>query len=253
MEPSVVVLLTMMASGTLILVAGFLFLLSTHLIWTRRRHSALQTALRGTHSPSPGEPPDMGLERPATWLAFRSEDPLRVAAALGLEGLMPNESPRPSWDLAPNEWFISPALNGWVLCWGPKLADPGDNIDRLHRLLMDLSAHFTGLQYYHQNQILGTHAWVRVENQQVYRAYAWAEGTQWNEGDFTAAERLLGLQCQPYGHTDPAWPSPDHPRANTLRVPMLAAQWSLDPLFYLRLGSAPGAGFVGVASRRETF
>jgi len=251
-EPSVAVLLTMMASGTLVLILGFLFLLCTHLAWQRKTRREESRSAFG--SPGGGEEgiSARDLERPESWIAFRTEDPLKAAAVLGLEALAPAEAPSQPSDLAPGQWFISPALNGWVMCWGSGLADPGENIDRLHRQLMGMAAHFSGLQYFHQNRALARHAWVRVENQQVYRAYAWADRTQWNEGDFTAAERSLDLKCEDYGQPEPTWPPPDQRRVNTLRVPMLAAKWSLDPLFYLRQGSGPGLGFIGVSSQRHS-
>lgn len=242
----------MMASGALVLIIGFLFLLCSHLIWLRKirqegAHSAFGLAREAEAGCSTRD-----LERPEAWIAFRTEDPLKAAAVLGLEALAPAEAPSQPADLAPGQWFISPSLNGWVMCWGTGLADPGENIDRLHRQLMGMAAHFSGLQYFHQNRALARHAWARIENQEVYRAYAWADRTEWNEGDFTAAERSLNLKCEPYGQPEAAWPVSDHCRVNTLRVPMLAAKWSLDPLFCLRQGSGPGLGFIGVCSQRHS-
>ena len=62
--------------------------------------------------------------RPATWLAVRAPDPAAVRAVLP----------------APDEFFISPPVNGWVIVTGPGLPDPGDDVDGCFRFLTRRSA-----------------------------------------------------------------------------------------------------------------
>jgi hypothetical protein len=73
---------------------------------------------------------------------------------------------------------------------------------------------------------------VRIENNRVYRAYAWAGETLWNQGDLTAAERELDLKCYEYGAAPLPFPftARDCNVANTDKVMQLAARWSIDPM-----------------------
>ena len=86
------------------------------------------------------------------------------------------------------------------------------------------------VQYFSMDCVLGFHAWARVREGHVMRAYAWAGRTEWNEGRITPEERVLGMQCGDYG---------DEPRLgfvgdstaemrNAERVPVLARRWGLD-------------------------
>ena len=70
-----------------------------------------------------------------------------------------------------------------------------------------------------------------MESGRVVRAYAWAGQTLWQQGRPTVAELQLRLRCLDYGEV-PAkslFDQSDIFSANTERVPLLAAKWSVDP------------------------
>ena len=87
------------------------------------------------------------------------------------------------------------------------------------------------MQFFLAEQVLQHHAWVRVENGVVTRAYAWAAETVWNQGAKTAAETDLSMKCFGYGEQPEAesWAAVKWMAANVAKVPLLAARWSLDP------------------------
>ena len=68
-----------------------------------------------------------------------------------------------------------------------------------YRFLRELSRKLGNVQFYSVNRVLNHHAWALLEDGEVYRAYAWAGETLWNEGFVTAAEKELGLVCFEYG------------------------------------------------------
>jgi hypothetical protein len=167
--------------------------------------------------------------RPASWLAVRSQDPKAVRAALGLDHF-----PSCPWVeglTGGHGFFIGPPVNGWIIVTGSGLPDPGNDADECFRFLTGLSRKLGHVQFFQAEQVLHHHAWVRVENGVVTRAYAWAAETVWNQGGKTAAETDLSMKCFGYGeHPDAtSWAAAEWTASNAAKVPLLAARWSLDP------------------------
>ena len=170
--------------------------------------------------------PAAGAIRPSSWLAVRKPDPAAVRTVLA----------------APDEFFVSPQLNGWVIVTGPGLPTPSDDVDGCFRFLAAASRKLGHLQFFHTEKFSGHHAWARLDNGRVIRAYAWAGETIWNQGTPTAAERGLGLNCNDYGE-DPgaeSWTTNEPVMANIEKIPLLAARWSLDPEIMHRAGDDVG-------------
>jgi hypothetical protein len=164
--------------------------------------------------------------RPACWLAVRTPDPAAVRAVL----------------TAPDEFFISPQVNGWVIVTGPGLPTPGDDVDGCFRFLEAASRRLGHLQFFHMEKFSGHHAWAQMANGRVTRAYAWAGETIWNQGVPTAAEHGLGMNCHGYGEHPGAepWTTNEQASANIEKIPLLAARWSLDPEILHRAGDDVG-------------
>jgi hypothetical protein len=168
---------------------------------------------------------------PNRWLAIRSGNPYVVQAALGLS------KPTPcSWEegltaASEQKLFISPPVQGWVLVFGSSLPDPAEDVDRCFRFVLDVTRKLGQVQFFSYNRVVNYHTWVQADQGRIVRAYAWAGKTLWNQGMLTRAEGDLGLMCFDYaesprrhnfGQVDPLG-------ANTDRVPLLAARWSIDP------------------------
>jgi len=162
-------------------------------------------------------------QRPSCWLAIRSATPEQVRDALGLSRFAPC-----SWAegmTGEHEFFISPRVNGWVIVTGLAIPTPDDDVDECFRFLVSLSRKLGHVQFFHAQRFLHHHAWARLDDGYVTRAYAWADGTVWNQGPRTLPEMELGLKCFDYG--DPC------PRNVAVRnaetVSRLAARWNFDP------------------------
>ncbi len=162
--------------------------------------------------------------RPTTWIAVRGATPLAVQRALGL-----NRSTPCSWYegmTGEHEFFISPRINGWVIVTGAGLPSPGDDVDASFLFLVALSRKLGHIQFFHADNPSHHHAWARIDDGYVTRAYAWAGETIWLQGTKTALEIELKMRC--FGYGDEAFPERTV-QANCDKVPMLAARWSLDP------------------------
>jgi hypothetical protein len=171
-------------------------------------------------------------DRPAKWLAIRCSNLIKIQSALGLVNPIPCSWAEGFSRCNDTKLFISPPVNGWVLVVGHSLPEPGDDIDHLYHFLMRLGRELGTILYFNANKVFNHHAWVRIENAQIYRAYAWAGETLWNQGEMTAAEKDLDLKCYTYGEGPLPFPfsAREAQITNTEKVIQLAARWSLDPM-----------------------
>jgi len=161
--------------------------------------------------------------RPTCWLAIRGSSSERVQEALGLSHSTPC-----SWSegmTGEHEFFISPRVNGWVIVTGVAIPTPNDDIDECFHFLISLSRKLGHVQFFYAEKFLHHHAWARLDDGCVTRAYAWIGETVWNQGARTVPETELEVKCVDYGEPCPsgvaAW--------NTEKVSQLAARWNFDP------------------------
>jgi hypothetical protein len=164
--------------------------------------------------------------RPTAWLAVRTLEPQAVRAALADK----------------DEFFISPRVNGWVIVTGPGLPDPGEDVDECFRFLTATSRKLGHVQFFYMEKFSAHHAWVRMDEGCVTRAYAWAGETIWNQGAKSLAENRLGLKCSGYGDDSEIgfWTMKQRAAENVEKIPLLAARWSLDPEILHRAGGISG-------------
>ena len=162
--------------------------------------------------------------RPDCWLAVRSASPEAVKIALGLHHAAPC-----SWEeglAGGHEFFISPRVHGWVIVTGLGLPDPDDDVDATFLFLTALSKEVGHVQYFYASRLLRHHAWARLDEGCVTRAYAWTGETVWNQGTETLPEIEIGLKTFGYGETAATVFDAEE---NFEKVSQLAARWSLDP------------------------
>lgn len=168
--------------------------------------------------------PPTRIPRPICWLAIRSVSPEAVRAALDLKHTEPC-----SWSeglAGGHDFFISPRVNGWVIVTGMGLPNPTDDVDSTFIFLTAMSRQLGHVQYFYASRLLHHHAWARLDDGCVTRAYAWAGETVWNQGTETLPEIEADVKLFAYG--DPSATILDA-ETNFEKVPRLAARWSLDP------------------------
>lgn len=230
---------------TSVVVGAFLVGLADHF---RRRKS-------GGYFSSRFQPQDSGSElfipflfdRPTKWLAIKCGNIVKVQTALSLDNPTPCSWTDGFSKVNDRKLFITPPVQGWILVVGQGLPEPAEDIDDLYHFLTKLARQLGSVQYFHANRVFNHHAWVRIENNQIYRAYAWAGETLWNQGELTAAEKALELKCCAYG--DAPLPFPFSAREsqsnNTDKVLQLAARWSFDPMAVNSHNLKASLGIVG--------
>lgn len=221
--------------------------------WVRRRREMERNEAFGIRR-DPFERPlqPFLFDRPSRWLVIRSGDIAKVQEALGLHNPTPCSVSEGLGKMGDGKLFLSPPMDGWILVVGSGLPDPADDIDRVFHFVMRLSHSLGAVQFFATNRVVNHHAWIRAENNRIYRAYAWCGETLWNEGEVTAAERELGLKCFEYGEQPSVFPfsAREAHFANAEKVPLLASRWSLDPTSIAQMGYNPHSGISGDVSNR---
>ena len=167
-------------------------------------------------------------EQPCRWLAIKGNHPAAVRDALHLHAPMPCSWEEGLIEAREHKLFISPPVSGWILVVGSSLPDPTGDVDECYHFLTNLSRKLGQIQFFSTNRALNHHAWALIDRGRVFRGYAWAGETLWNQGSQTAAEKDLKLACLDYGAAVDFTQS-DLPGQTTERVPMLASRWSVDP------------------------
>lgn len=180
-------------------------------------------------------------DNPTRWVAIKSTNPAAAQRVLGLHNAKPCSWCEGLSQLSEHALFISPPIEGWLLVLGPGLPDPSEDIDDCYRFILKLSRELGHVQFFSVNRAVNHHAWVRVEGERVVRAYAWADGTLWNQGKLSSAEGDLEMKCFGYGENPESFSGTSH-HTNADKVTFLAARWSLDPtnIDERRLSSAKG-------------
>jgi hypothetical protein len=225
---------------------GVLFVLAATR-WLREqklRNQLAQFDIPSTYTPNTKPKQSIFVERPTLWIAIRGSDPRSIQSALGL-----HHATSCSWEeglieARDHKLFISPQIAGWTLVVGSDLPEPGEDVDECFHFLTNLSRKVGHLQYFCANRALNHHAWAIVDRGQVFRAYAWASQTVWNQGPVTAAEKELGMACFPYAaRLD--YTQREVLGGNTEKVNALAARWSVDPAAVVENAFDSEMGIVG--------
>ncbi len=243
---SLICLLAMMVG-----VASFFVWLAGRQVRARRAQLAEARGAAGSSWAGQSRYHTSVFDSPCRWLAIRSIDPQAVQSALNLHN--PTSC---SWEeglvgARDQKLFISPPVGDWILVVGPGLPDPGDDPDLCFHFLTRLSRKVGHVQFFCVNRVLHHHAWARLDEGRVHRAYAWAGQTVWNQGPFTLMEAKVGLKCYNYFEQVQRGDFSQHDpvASNTEKVPMLAARWSVDPSTIDDRQFKSGHGIAGDLSR----
>jgi hypothetical protein len=137
-----------------------------------------------------------------------------------------------------------------VLVVGSGLPEPAEDSDKCYHFLTALSRKLGHVQFFSVSRLVHGHCWAMLERGHVFRAYAGAGETLWNQGPVTGAEKDLGMLCLEYAAEQSAFALREGLSANSEKVNQLAARWSLDP------GAIPpemwqGRGIVGAFSHSK--
>lgn len=225
-----VVSLLMLIPFGLVLGTGVLFIFSA-IRWARQRREASEPFAHLNFSPSffvRSNFRESLFGQPCRWLAIKGNNLNTVQNALHLSAPMPCSWEEGLIEAREHKLFISPPVSGWILVVGSSLPDPTEDVDECFRFLTNLSRKLGHVQFFSANRVVNHHAWALIDKGRVFRAYAWAGETLWNQGSPTAAEKDLKLCCYDYADGRVSFEQRDSLATNTERVPQLASRWSLD-------------------------
>ena len=169
------------------------------------------------------------LNQPSKWLAIKGNNPLIVQAALGLNQTTPCSWEEGLVEAREHKLFVSPAISGWVLVFGSELPDPSEDVDKCFHFLSALSRKVGHVQFFSTNRAVNHHCWSLFDQGRVFRAYAWAGETIWNQGPMTAAEREFGMRCFDYATERLTFSQKEAVSLNVEKLGRLASRWSIDP------------------------
>jgi hypothetical protein len=217
------------------------------MIVLHRRARALNPATL-PHSSLPRPGPALA-HRPVIWLAIGGSNPKAVQAALGMN--CPMSCPWREGISGEHDFFVGPPVNNWVIVTGSGLPHPGRDVDGCFHFLIRLSRLLGHVQFFMADPVSRHHAWARVSNGTVTRAYAWVDGTVWNQGAKSLAEIELTMKCFSYGEDlgMGAGAMAENAAANVGKVPALAARWSFDPTAADEQWQVSAEGVAGKSSR----
>ena len=201
--------------------------------------------------------PGFIFDRPSCWLAIRSQNIDAVKETLRLEN-----STACSWmeglteAVSDNRLFVSPPVRGWILVFGPLLPRPSDDVDDCFRFLSRLSREMGEVQFFCGDAVTYEHAWARLVDGVVVRAYAWSGETIWHQGILSEAEKKTGMTTYSYAEAPDSYllGAQDQFRSNTEQVFALAGRWSVDPSRITQKDlMSSGLGLSGNLSRPQPF
>jgi hypothetical protein len=214
-------LLMLIPFGVVLGIGGFFI----YLAW--RRASLFHGEEPGANLSTPFR--SATFEQPGRWLAVKAVHASVVQAALNL-----HHPTSCSWEeglaeAREDKLFISPPMAGWVLVVGSGLPEPAEDPDRCYHFLTGLSRKLGHVQFFSVSRVVHYHCWALLERGRVFRAYAWAGETLWNQGPVTAAEKDLRMLCLAYASEQNPFALREALSANAEKVNQLAARWSIDP------------------------
>jgi hypothetical protein len=216
----------------IVLIAGaFIWLASTH-ARERRRKRPRHHRLLPTEDMEEQSLPYLALiNLPQRWLAVQGATPEALVNALGITHINECDWAEGLAAAGRNRVFISPRISDWTLVIGDQLPDPADDVDAAFRFLTGVSGHLGHVQYFSASRALGHHAWVKLYQGKIVRAFAWAGQTLWNQGTLSTAELKLGAVCHDYlADEHLSWREQQEISAGNIDLmPALAARWSIDP------------------------
>jgi hypothetical protein len=221
-EAKEIVSLLMLIPLTVVLGIGAFFI---YCAW--RRATLFSGAEPRSHLPTTFR--SATFEQPGRWLAVKAASPSVVQAALHLHRPTPCSWEEGLAEAREDKLFISPSFAGWVLVVGSGLPEPSDDSDRFYHFLTALSRKLGHVQFFSSSHVVSHHCWVMLDKGRVFRAYAWAGETLWNQGPLTSAEKDLGMLCLEYASEQSPFALREALAANSEKVHQLAARWSIDP------------------------
>lgn len=191
------------------------------------------------------------------WIAVRGVRPAALAEALALRAVREGDwetGLAAAYDDATGAVFVTPIIDGWVLCVGFALTAPIDERPPSFGVrAAEWAARLqTEVQYFATHRVVEAHGWARARPSGLERAYLYVgeSGEKvLDEGPPTAEERALGFAffdpASAEATADGYWERRDLVHPGEEHVMALAGRWSLDPSVLGDRDLDLGSGLIG--------
>jgi hypothetical protein len=201
----------------------------------------------------------------SAWVAVKDRSPDAVAEALSLRNVR-----RCDWDAGikaayqyptTGSVFVTPEIDGWVLCVGFPLFAPAEaRPPAFGELAAELAEKLQSeVQYFATHRIVEAHAWARARPGALERAYLYIGESgekMLDEGSRTAEEQALGFAFFDPESTEAQaadyWERKDLTHVREEHVMALASRWSVDPSSLSERNLEVGGGLLGDFGERPS-
>lgn len=180
------------------------------------------------------KPIDFGYK--IVWIAVKTENKSKLSKILGLENLKPSNWKSGIDNAYENSVFITPQIGEWTLAVGMGLP-PGDSqesIEKLEKMLNELSSEFGEAQFFGTHRVVEYHNWMKSVNGKMERIYSYVGESMENikvYGNPTEPEKGLNLfnSLSEEAKSDEYFEREDLDYADEELVIKIAENWSINP------------------------
>jgi uncharacterized protein YukE len=180
------------------------------------------------------KPIDFGYK--IVWIAVKTDNKSELSKILGLKNSKPSNWKSGIENAYENSVFITPQIGEWTLAvgMGLPLGDSQESIEKLEKLLNELSSEFGEAQFFGTHRVVEYHNWMKSVNGKMERIYSYVGESMENikvYGKPTEPESNLNLfnSLSEEAKSDEYYDREDLDYADEELVMKIAENWSVNP------------------------
>lgn len=180
------------------------------------------------------KPIDFGYK--IVWIAVKTDNKSELSKILGLKNSKPSNWKSGIENAYENSVFITPQIGEWTLAvgMGLPLGDSQESIEKLEKVLNELSSEFGEAQFFGTHRVVEYHNWMKSVNGKMERIYSYVGESMENikvYGKPTEPESNLNLfnSLSEEAKSDEYFDREDLDYADEELVMKIAENWSVNP------------------------
>lgn len=180
------------------------------------------------------KPIDFGYK--IVWIAVKTDNKAELSKILGLKNSKPSNWKSGIENAYENSVFITPQIGEWTLAvgMGLPLGDSQESIEKLEKVLNELSSEFGEAQFLGTHRVVEYHNWMKSVNGKMERIYSYVGESMENikvYGKPTEPESNLNLfnSLSEEAKSDEYYDREDLDYADEELVMKIAENWSVNP------------------------
>lgn len=180
------------------------------------------------------KPIDFGYK--IVWIAVKTDNKSELSKILGLKNSKPSNWKSGIGNAYENSVFITPQIGEWTLAvgMGLPLGDSQESIEKLEKVLNELSSEFGEAQFFGTHRVVEYHNWMKSVNGKMERVYSYVGESMENikvYGKPTEPESKLNLfnSLSEEAKSDEYYEREDLDYADEELVMKIAENWSVNP------------------------